>query len=248
MGPSKKATARVHSSRSVHPESGRAVSPDQFAQAVTALLKPLADPAVRLWMRAYMKNKFEFLGIKTPVLRAAIAELIRAQKNATPADLLRNARALWALPGREYQYVAVGLLSHHAEKLTPQHIPALFALVRKKSWWDSVDSLAGVIGSILKKDPAAQSVMDKAISSNNLWIRRVAIIHQLGWRGQTDSQRLFAYGIACADEKEFFIRKAIGWALRDYARHAPAEIRAFLRANRDRLSPLTVREAGKHIL
>lgn len=202
-------------------------------------------------MRAYMRNQFEFLGVKTPVRRAAVADLIRAQKNASAADLLRCARALWALPEREYQFVAVDLLACHSGKLTAAHIPALFALVRKKSWWDTVDALAAVIGRIVRKscrdDPEAQLVMDEALQSPDLWIRRVAITHQLGWRSQTDSRRLFIYAVTCAREKDFFIRKAIGWALRDYARHAPAEVRAFLKANRKLLSPLTVREAEKHI-
>lgn len=202
-------------------------------------------------MRAYMKNQFDYLGIKTPV-RRAVAALIREQKNTSVADLLRTARLLWSMHEREYQYVAVDLLARHAGKLTPAHLPALFALVQKKSWWDTVDALASVIGQVMKNactnDPTAQCVMDEALASQNLWVRRVTIIHQLGWRKQTDSQRLFAYATACAHEKDFFIRKAIGWALRDYARHAPSDVRKFLRANRGKLSPLTLREAGKHIL
>lgn len=203
-------------------------------------------------MRAYMKNQFDYLGIKTPIRRAAIAALIRQQKDASVTDLLRYARALWSMHEREYQYVAADLLARYAKKLTPAHLPALFALVQKKSWWDTVDALASVIGQVMKKacaeDPAAQCVMDEALQSSNLWVRRVAIIHQLGWRKQTDAQRLFAYATTCADEKDFFIRKAIGWALRDYARHAPADVRRFLRVNHGKLSSLTVREAGKHIL
>lgn len=226
--------------------------PEQFVSAISRALKPIADPALRPWMRAYMKNQFEFFGIKTPMRRAATAELIRAQKDTTAADLLRAARMLWALPEREYQFVAIDLLGKHVKTLSSKHLRALFALVQNKSWWDTVDSLAAtVIGRIvlngLAENPEIQCEMDKALSSQNLWVRRVAILHQLGWRSQTDSQRLFKYALACGHEKEFFIRKAIGWALRDYARHSPKEVRAFLRANRDRLSPLTMREAAKHL-
>lgn len=232
-------------------ETEKVLSPKQFVHAVARTLKPIADPKVSAWMRAYMKDQFEFLGIKTPVRRAAIAQLIQQQKPAEAEDLLRCARALWALPEREYQFVAVDLLGSHVRKFGPEHIPAIFALVEKKSWWDTVDSLAVVIGTIVRNartdDAEIQCLMDKALQSSNLWVRRVAILHQLGWRGQTDSQRLFTYALACAHEKEFFIRKAIGWALRDYARHAPAEVRKFLRTNGDKLSPLTLREAGKHL-
>ena len=234
-----------------HKTSVKPLSPEEFAKEVVAALAPVADPALRAGMRAYMKNKFEFLGVKTPARRAAVAGLIRAQKNATAAGLLRCARRLWTLPEREYQYVAVDLLARHAATLMPADLPALFALVRKKSWWDTVDALAGVIGRVVRTacadDPAEQCSMDEALSSDDLWIRRVAIIHQLGWRHQTDAKRLFSYASTCAHEKDFFIRKAIGWALRDYARHAPTEVRVFLRTNRSVLSPLTLREAGKHL-
>ena len=233
-------------------KTGKPPSPQQFSRAVVAALAPVADPKLRGPMRAYMKNQFDYLGIKTPIRRAAVATLIRGQKNATAADLLRTARLLWSMHEREYQYVAVDLLARHADKLTPAHLPALFALVQKKSWWDTVDALASVIGQVMKSacasDPTTQSAMDEALASPNLWVRRVAIIHQLGWRKQTDSKRLFLYATTCAAEKDFFIRKAIGWALRDYARHAPADVRKFLRANRNILSPLTIREAGKYIL
>lgn len=227
------------------------LAPAQFVKAVDAALTPLADPTLRAGMCAYMKGRFEFLGIQTPARRTAAANLIRAQKDASAADLLRCARMLWDLPEREYQYVAVDLLARHVRKLNPTHIPALMALVRKKSWWDTVDALASVINRIVHAscvaDPAVQAQMDAAVASGNLWVRRVAILHQLGWRGRTDTSRLFAYASACAHEDEFFIRKAIGWALRDYARHAPDEVRAFLRANARVFSPLSLREAGKHL-
>jgi 3-methyladenine DNA glycosylase AlkD len=236
-------------SKAQAPAAIKPLAPAQFTQAVVATLAPLADPALRPWMQAYLKDQFVFLGIQTPQRRAAIASLIQSQKNAKAADLLRMARALWALPEREYQYVAVDLLARHVRRLTVEDIPALLALVQKKSWWDTVDALSSVVNRILQKaEPAMQSMMDDALLSDDFWIRRVAILHQLAWRDRTDSERLFRYAIACAHEKEFFIRKAIGWALRDYARHAPKEVRAFLGRHKTVLSPLTVREAGKHIL
>lgn len=232
--------------------ASRPLSPDEFVRAISKTLVPIGDPALRPWMRAYMKDQFAFLGIKTPVRRTATADLIRMQRGTTAVALLRSARLLWALPEREYQYVAVDLLARHVKRLTPQQLPGLFKLVQQKAWWDTVDALAaGVIGQIVLnsrgENPDIQTAMDKALRSPNLWVRRVAILHQLGWRRQTDAQRLFSYALACGHEKEFFIRKAIGWALRDYARHAPGEVRVFVRANQDKLSPLTVREAAKHL-
>jgi 3-methyladenine DNA glycosylase AlkD len=249
--PRTSAASRRRSAKDSNDRS-RPLAPAAFVRAVSKLLVPAGNPALRPWMRAYMKNQFEFLGVKTPVRRAFTAELIRMQKGATADELLRSARMLWALPEREYQFVAIDLLGRHVRTLTPKHLPALFSLVRKKSWWDTVDALAAtVIGRVVlnarAERPDIQNEMDKALQSPNLWVRRVAILHQLGWREGTDSGRLFTYALTCGHEREFFIRKAIGWALRDYARHAPGDVRGFLSANRDKLSPLKVREAAKHL-
>lgn len=246
-----KISPRTRSTEDIKP-SCKPLDPDAFVREVSKSLLPIADSTLRSWMQAYMRDQFEFLGIKTPVRRAALAELISMQNGATAGDLLRSARMLWALPQREFQFVAVDLLARHVKALSPRQLPALFRLVQQKSWWDTVDSLAAsVIGRVVlnarAENPEIQTEMDKALQSSNLWVRRVAILHQLGWRDQTDSRRLFSYALACGHEKEFFIRKAIGWALRDYARYAPREVGAFLRANREKLSPLTIREAGKHL-
>lgn len=244
--------AKIVSASKSAPTREIPLTPAQFTRAVVAALAPLANRDVAPWMRAYMKDQYDFLGIKTPARRAAAAALIRAQKDAPAAELFRCARALWALPEREYQYVAIDLLARYVRKLAPEHIPALLALVQKKSWWDTVDALSSVINRVVcagcAADPAIQALMDDALTSKNFWVRRVALLHQLGWRAKTDSKRLFGYATSCAHEEEFFIRKAIGWALRDYARHAPKEVRAFLREHREVLSPLTVREAEKHLL
>jgi 3-methyladenine DNA glycosylase AlkD len=101
-----------------------------------------------------------------------------------------------------------------------------------------------MIGDILD---GRHDYMDEAIDHDNMWVRRIALLHQLGWRDKTDSQRLFDYALKLGNEKEFFIQKAIGWALRNYARHAPNAVQEFIGQNKSRLAPLSVREAGKHL-
>lgn len=223
---------------------------DALVQAVSACLLPLADAGRAPQMRAYMRNKFDFLGISTPVRRAAVAALLKPKLTA-PA-LLGCANALWQQPQREYQYVAVDLLARQWQVLSLPHLDAVLALVPQRAWWDSVDSLAGVVGDILhaasRQDPAAQQTMDLALRHPDFWLRRIAMLHQLGWRQDTDQQRLLAYASHLGHETEFFIRKAIGWALRDYARHAPAVVRAYLAADGAGLSSLSIREASKHLL
>ena len=194
-------------------------------------------------MIAYMKGKFAFLGIQTPLRREASLPLIRA----FAGNPIEAAEAVWVLPEREYQYVAIDLLRRHSKRLNSEHLPALEALVQQKSWWDSVDGLAVVIGGIVLRQPELADQMDRLIASPNLWLRRVALLHQLEWKEHTDEARLFDYCRQCAGEKEFFIRKAIGWSLRQYARTHPAAVRNFLTHHREKLSELSFREASKHM-
>ena len=216
---------------------------NDFALQLKLQLQPLADPEKAGRMAAYMKGKFAFLGIQTPPRRQASLPLIRAFHG----NLIEAAQALWALPQREYQYVAIDLLRHHGKRLGSEHLPALEELVQGNAWWDTVDSLAVTIGGIVFRQPELARRMDILIASPDLWLRRVALLHQLEWKEHTDQARLFDYCRQCANEKEFFIRKAIGWALRQYARTEPEAVRSFLAAHRKNLSGLSFREASKHL-
>lgn len=219
--------------------------PDQVRQALLAVADAQRAPA----MQAYLRGQFSFFGIPTPLRRQAVADLIKPRQTA--AELLVNARTLWAMPERECQYVAVDLLARQVRQLGEGDLAALLDLVRRRSWWDSVDGLAGVVGDVVRSarqsNPEAQRNMDAALGDDNLWVRRVAMLHQLGWRGDTDCRRLFAYAEALAGEPDFFIRKAIGWALRDFARSEPQAVRDFLNGPGRVLSSLSRREAAKHL-
>ncbi len=198
-----------------------------------------------------MLNQFPFLGINAPARRAALAPLLKELKDKTSVELMAAANDTWLLPEREYQHAAIDVLARYWKVLSANDVLSMLELAQQKSWWDSVDGLAGVVGDVLKaaklRGENAHSQMDLAVEHPNMWVRRIAMLHQLGWRDATDADRLFRYARALAHEKEFFIRKAIGWALRDYARHDPVAVTAFLRQERANLSSLTVREAGKHL-
>lgn len=217
------------------------MSPD--IDAIALALHDVAEPARRGPMAAYMRDQFEFLGIVTPARRAATRQLYKGMKSHSADELIAIARVLWNCAEREYQYAAIDLLAIHANKLDVGHLPFLMELVQSKSWWDTVDAIASVVGKVLRY---RHDGMDQAIANQNMWVRRVAILHQLGWRDKTDKALLFSYSLQCAYEKEFFIQKAIGWALRDYARHNPQSVRTFTVAEKARLSPLSYREANKH--
>jgi 3-methyladenine DNA glycosylase AlkD len=161
------------------------------------------------------------------------------------AALLRLADELWERPEREFQYLALDMLAMHWKQFGLDNIAQLESFALRKSWWDTVDGLAGIIGKVLRY---GHEGMDQAVHHDSFWIRRIAMLHQLGWRSKTDEMRLFRYALALSHENEFFIQKAIGWALRDYARHAPDNVSQFLVENRRTLPRLSVREAAKHLL
>ncbi len=226
------------------------MTPKQFVHTVEHALMPLADDAKAQGMKAYLLNQFEFLGLAAPVRRAAVKEIGKVKWQSS-ADLLAAAELLWQKPEREYRYTAVDLLRQHSAQLSVNDLPALQALLLQDAWWETVDGLSAVIAEVMhaavQQKPNAAITMDVWLKHPSHWVRRSAMLHQLGWRLDTDTTRLFGYAAQLADEKEFFIRKAIGWALRDYARWNPQAVTDFLQENRNHLSGLTVREAAKHL-
>jgi 3-methyladenine DNA glycosylase AlkD len=224
-----------------------AIPVDEFIDAVEAALTPLANPKRAREMQAYMRDKFRYLGIGTPDRRAALKPLHAIYQPATAAEVRLAAETLWARPEREYQYAAIGLLDRQSKLLELPDVEWLLELVQQKSWWDTVDALSKIIGSIAQRSGVkGHRRMDAALQHENLWVRRIALLHQLGWREATDTERLFHYALKLAAEKDFFICKAIGWSLRDYAWHDWKAVEAFLAEHGSELSPLSVREATKN--
>ena len=220
---------------------------------IEAALRAQADAQQAVPMKAYMLGQFEFLGIRAGPRREALKQALKGlpQFTGTADELLALARALWRLPEREFRYAAIDLLAKHHKRLDVNALPSILQLVQTDPWWDTVDGLAGVVGDVLLRakssQPDVQRHMDACLVHTHLWVRRVAMLHQLGWREQTDQHRLFRYALTLAPETDFFIRKAIGWALRDHARTQPDVVRTFLTRHAGQLSGLTRREAGKHL-
>ncbi len=206
-----------------------------------------ADPTNAAAMRAYMKDNFPYFGIKTPVRRELLAEHIAQHGMPELSELAAIARSAFAVPEREVHQVAVDLLMKHARKLTPDDLPWIEELITTKSWWDSVDALAvHVVGGVLKRHPKVVAAWNKRwIGSKDLWLNRTAILFQNRWKADTDRALLFANIRRHAAHRDFFIRKAIGWALRELAATDPAAVKAFVA--RHALSPLSVREALRKI-
>lgn len=202
-----------------------------------------ANAANATAMRAYMKDHFPFFGIKATERRQLVKEHSALYGMPTIDELPAIARSAFSLPERELHQVAVDLLVKQAKKLTPDHLPLLEDLITAKSWWDSVDALAvHVVGVILKKYPKEIPKWNKRwIASDDMWLNRTAILFQLNWKQETDQALLFANIERHSAQKDFFIRKAIGWSLRSLAETDPVAVKAFVRSHA--LSPLSEREA-----
>lgn len=225
-----------------------------WAAAVVAATRrayePLAVPADAGPMAAYMKGVAPFLGIRTPVRRVAL-RAAWTPLGPPPAadDLAAAARALWAVPEREYPYAACDLLA----RFVGRHAPASFLagtveeLLVTRPWWDTVDALgSAAVRPLVARFPELVAVSEGWSGSGDRWLVRSAILDQLGRRAATDQDRLFARCRRHGGDREFFVAKAIGWALRDYARTAPEAVGAFVASTA--LQPLSVREALKHVV
>ncbi|HEX6269648.1 MAG TPA: DNA alkylation repair protein [Anaerolineales bacterium] len=218
-----------------------------YATPLKTLFEKHADPTQAAPMKKYMRDQFEFLGIKTPQNKALTEQFI--DENGLPAveDLDIILRELWALPQREFQYVAVGFLGRFEKQLPVEFIKTIEYLIITKSWWDTVDSIAGgTVGTHFRRFP---EVRDKYLSkwraSDNFWLRRTTLLFQLNYKQDTDFELLCDLIRENLNSKEFFINKAIGWALRQYARVDPIAVKKFVKSTP--LHPLSRREAMKHL-
>lgn len=206
-----------------------------------------ANPQRALAMSAYMKNHFEFFGIPSPQRKIIQQEWFNGFKIRDLSELADLVTQLWNLPQREYHYVAIELLARN-KKLWNEECALFFEdLLVTNAWWDSVDTLTSqVIGPYFKKFPEVKLTYLKLWKTSSiLWLRRVCIIHQLGYRKDTDLDILTEMILLNSDSKEFFIKKAIGWALRQYAKTDPEWVLRFVDLNP--LKNLSKTEAVKNI-
>lgn len=221
---------------------------DTVLDRLTAAYRPAADPERAAQTTAYLRGVAPFLGIPAPRRRELSRAVLYGTSRPAEADCAAIALRCWRLPEREYHYFAVDFLRRHVRRCSSGFLPVVRHLVVTTSWWDTVDTLAAhVVGGLVAADPELAAAMDEWIEDDDLWIARTALLHQLRFKDATDTGRLFGYCLRRADHRDFFIRKAVGWCLREYAKTGPAAVRAFVDGHRAELSPLSVREALKHL-
>jgi 3-methyladenine DNA glycosylase AlkD len=219
-----------------------------YVLSLKNLFEQNTNPAQAEPMKKYMRNQFEYLGIKSPQVSGLLREHIH-DHGLPPLDKLDIiSRELWSLPQREFQYAAMSLMGKLENKVGSEFITTIEYLITTKSWWDTVDVLAGhAVGTQFKRFPEVKAkYLKKWRKSDNFWLRRTTLLFQLGYKKETDFDLMCELIKENLGSDEFFINKAIGWALRQYAHTNPAPVKKYVKATKD-LSPLSRREALKNI-
>ena len=220
---------------------------DAYIQSLRAHFSAQADPDIALPMKKYMRNQFDFLGVKTPQMTRLHKQFVKQHDWPDTSQLASLIRTLWQWPEREYQYLALRFVDHFTSQLTPDNLPLLEWLILNKSWWDTVDSIAiHPVGNLFSRFPSERDLyLAKWRSHENIWLRRTTLLFQLTYKNETDRALLFSLVEENLGSREFFINKAIGWALREYSKTAPAAVEQYVEETD--LASLSRREALKWI-
>jgi 3-methyladenine DNA glycosylase AlkD len=216
---------------------------------VAAELERRSDPAKAVRMAAYMKTDMPFYGVQKKG-RTEVFRMIRDRFPIGDAAAYRAAvEALWLQPHREEKYLAIDIAKHHQSFVTTDNMDLFRRLIVEGAWWDLVDDVAvNCVGmTYLRERSAVAPTIESWVDDDFMWLRRTSLISPLKHKADTDHVSLFDHCLRRAHETEFFIRKAIGWTLREYAKTEPDRVRTFLVEKRDRWSGLTFREAAKHL-
>lgn len=215
---------------------------DELIQTLEANRDDAKAPA----MRAYMRNQFPFLGIQSKERRKLTRPFLRNLKHSRKIDW-EIVEQLYQLEPREYQYVACDYLNNMKHFAYKDDLPELESVITTKSWWDTVDSLDGITNALLKHYPEGRARIIEWSLDDNMWLRRSAIICQRKRKKATDVDLLETTILNNLGQDEFFIDKAIGWALREYSKTNEHWVNAFISHNEQKMAPLSIREASKYL-
>lgn len=220
-----------------------------LAEFVAERLSRSANVERAVQMAAYMKTNMPFYGVSAPLAHAIAAEAVAVFPPASVTEYQAAVRALWRLPHREEKYIAISYARRVRSFITSDSLDLYCDMVVEGAWWDFVDTLAAhLVGTVLLEDRDLVSPTVRSwIRSDDMWLRRTSILAQLRHKDATDTDLLAEACLANLADTEFFIRKAIGWALREYARSNPEWVIEFVTTRRDGMSGLSYREATKHL-
>jgi 3-methyladenine DNA glycosylase AlkD len=223
----------------------------RLAEQIEADLRAVGTPARAAQEKRYLKSDLDHVGATVPAMRKIVVAVRRAHPGLRRADVLALARALWKKPIHERRAAAVELLEQFKKELRPEDIDVVETFLREARGWALVDNLAAlVVGDLMERFPVQLApVLDRWAKDEDFWLRRSALLALLLplRRGEGDFSRFCRYADAMLEEREFFIRKAIGWVLRETAKKTPKRVVKWLVPRAARASGLTVREASKHL-
>ena len=220
-----------------------------FIEDLTSLFSKHANAKNASHMKGYMRGKFEFYGIKTKERRVLLKKTIEQNKEELATNVRELTFKLYALPQRELHLTANEIFDRQLrEKYLKNDIALVERLITENSWWDTVDFIAKrILGNYLTMYPEmVEKTITRFSNVDNMWLNRSAIIFQLGYKHNTNEELLFKQCMAHKESNEFFIQKAIGWALREYGKTNPQSVLNFV--NSTSLKPLSHREAIRNIV
>lgn len=214
---------------------------------ITELLRSHKNPEKAVKQAKYMRDQFDYIGLSTPEIRELTKDFMKEKcKNKTVDwDFVQE---MWKQPEREFQYVACQYLIKLKKFLVKSDFAKILEIAVQKSWWDSIDNLDELIGALVKSDEIGETEILELSKAENFWLRRLAIDHQLSFKLETNEKLLAQVLKNNFGSDEFFINKAIGWALRDYSKWNPDFVRDFIAENQAKMDKLSVKEAGKYLV
>lgn len=206
-----------------------------------------ANPENAIRMKAYMKGKFEYFGIKSPERKEIVKEFLKTYGMPEEDKINNVVKESWNYPQREFQYFAMSLSEKYIKKSKIEIISLFEFMIANKQWWDTIDYIASnLAGNLFLKFPKMITpYTSKWMDSGDMWFQRTAILFQLKYKENTDLDLLFDYISKLYGSKEFFINKAIGWILREYSKTDAETVKLFIANNSNSLAKLSQREALK---
>jgi len=222
------------------------LSPSDYYTLVRETFRTHGNPVIAQGQMAYMRNQFEFFGLKMPAW-TSLAKVIHAENGIPEGENLKQLiRLCFEDEHREMHYFGLETLQKTLKKQPSECIDFLEELILTRSWWDTVDWISKLVGWHFRRYPELiQPVTERWMASGNFWLQRVCLIFQLTYKDKTDAALLFYYVQRLSGSKEFFLQKGAGWALRQYAKTNPEAVVEFV--EKTRLAPLTRREALKNL-
>lgn len=215
-------------------------------ETLKKLFETHSNPERAISMSKYMKDQFSFYGIAAADRKNLYKDFLKTEKKQDSIDW-KFIDQCYADDHREFQYLAYEYLLVMKKQLSFEDISLVKDLVMKKSWWDTVDFLAQVVGNIVLKDSLVDEEMLAWSREENIWVQRIAILYQLRFKEKTNTMQLEQILLNCLGTNEFFINKAIGWALREYSKTNPDWVRDFLEKYQEQMANLSIREASKYL-